>query len=171
MKRILIMALFMASGCASGPQLQQAIVLHNVTKHVVQAADEAFTPVYARAEAVADAKFPSDTVAYNKEMAELNDTLNALVAAKLIEQALHLAIEQWQSALDDGGMTREVAECADQELMVLGQKLAAVPGGTYLYAATTVLAGQLALLASGASCTVSAASLTPQPTAATGASK
>lgn len=156
MRVVSLMTALALTACASGPSLQQAIAIHNTTKHVVEAADAAITPVYHAAVEAADAAHPDDEVAFNVAMADMRAVQEALTTAKTIEQGMHLAVEQWAAGADDGHMTKEVAACGSKALAALGQHAAAVGSqvGNWLYAATTTLSFQLERLSDGAVCTV-----------------
>jgi len=151
-----LMATLLLAGCASGPSLSQAIAIHNTAKHVVEAADDAVTPMYRAAVEAADAKYPDDEVAYAVEMAAYNAIAEALISAKKVEQGLNLAIDQWQSGADDGRMAKEVAACGADAMRALGQHAATLSSkvGGWVYASVTALSFQLTQLADGAACTV-----------------
>lgn len=150
MRVVTLMTALALTACASGPSLNDAAKLHNVVKHIVQSADDAIAPAYAKAAEAADAAHPDDEVAFQAAMADMNAAKEALVVAKRIEQGLHLAVDQWQAGVDDGRMTREVAACGSEALKGLGQRVASF--GPWLYAATTTLSIQLAQYADGAPC-------------------
>lgn len=148
--RVMLMAVCLVSACASGPTLEQAITLHNVTRHIVQSADDAIAPAYAAAAEEADRAHPDDEVAYQAAMADFNAAKEALIIAKRIEQGMHLAVDQWQAGADDGRMAREVAACGSESLKDLGQRVAGF--SPWLYGAATTLSFQLAQYADGAPC-------------------
>lgn len=156
MLKVLLMATLLLAGCASGPSLSQAIAVHNTAKHVIEAADAAVTPVYHAAAESADAKYPDDEVAYGVAMADYNAISEALINAKKVEQGLNLAIDQWQAGADDGHMTKEVAACAGDAMLALGQHAATLGSqvGNWVYASVTALSFQLTQLADGTACTV-----------------
>lgn len=154
MLRVLVLAfaLLATSACASGPSLQSAIGIHNQTKHVLEAADVVWAPVYADATRRADAAHQDDDKAYREAM-EPYTVVNAFInAARQIEQAMYLAIEQWQAGTDDGGMLHEVAACGVDDLRGMSTALESVPAGAPLAAVSDMLAAQVSLLANGAVC-------------------
>lgn len=157
MSRLLMLTLLVASGaCASGPSLESAISLHNTTRRIVLVADEALAPLYDAEQHAADAAHPDDEVAFKAAMAPMDEALKYLQAAKGLEQALHLAVEQWQQGQDDGGMTREVAACSAgvlQRLATAAAQLDSAVGPT-LFAVVQTASFRLQQFADGAECPV-----------------
>jgi len=144
-----------ATACASGPSLQQAVSIHNSTKHIVAAADAAYTPIYAAAYQAADLAHPDDDAALHEALKPYDAVVEALSQAKMLEQALYLAVDQWQQGLDDGGMTREAAACSGEALETLAAHAVEIPRvGAYIYAGLGTLAFQLTRLADGTACPV-----------------
>ncbi len=156
MRFAMLAILWGATACASAPPLSQAIVTHNTVKHVVQAADQVLAPLYRQAAEEADHRFPDDEVAFAQEMSVWDEMLVALTEAKRLEQAMHLAVDQWQAGADDGHMTRETAACAGDVLRVLGQHAVSIDSqvGNWVYATALTLSFQLTQLADGTACTV-----------------
>jgi hypothetical protein len=148
------------TACASSPSLPtlaQAITLHNTTRHIVMAADEAYTPIYGAAYDEASRVHPDDDAALHEALRPYDAMVEALSQAKLLEQSLYLAVDQWQQGLDDGTMTREAAACSGSGLEALAAHAAEIPSvGPYIYAAVQTLAFQLTRLADGAACPVRA---------------
>jgi hypothetical protein len=155
MKMLVLATLLGSAACASGPSLETAISVHNTARHIVLAADAAYAPIYAEAYRGADIAHADDEQAFKALMAPFDAVYEALQKAKLLEQALHLAVDQWQQGLDDGTMTREAAACAGDGLTALASHAAEIPGvGAYIYAGAQTLAFQLEQLARGVECGV-----------------
>lgn len=153
--RLLLTVLLWSTACASGPSLQQAVTLHNTVRHIVLAADDAYTPIYDAAYQVAALAHPDDDLALHVALKPYDAVVDSLTAAKLLEQSLHLAVDQWTQGLDDGTMTREAAACSSVALAALAAHSAEIPTvGQYIYGACQALSFQLQQFASGTACQV-----------------
>jgi len=156
MRFVMLAILLGGTACASGPSLSQAIMVHNSTKHIVLAADQVLAPMYRQAAEEADHRFPDDEESYKQEMSTWDAMLEALRDAKLLEQEMHLAVDQWQVGADDGRMTRETAACAGNTLKALGNYAVSLDNqvGNWVYASALTLSFQLTQLADGTACPV-----------------
>lgn len=164
-RRVTMMAFALfASACASGPagaalQLRDAVALHNESKHVLEAVDRLWTPVYMAAKVNAAQAFPDDDKAYGIATERYDHVDTLINAARSCEQIMHLAVSRWRDGLDDGGMLREVADCEAEAFDGLAAALIEITGPVpaQLYAETKVIAMQLAGIAAGAQCSTSGA--------------
>jgi hypothetical protein len=140
------------AACASAPNLEQAIAVHNTMRQVVLDADQAFAAVYSTIEPAVAAETPNDAAAYDKAIAPYKTVLSALTAAKQAENTLYLALSQWQVGKLDAGLVKAAYACAADAMRALSNASGSLPAGGALYAASFATQAGLREFADGASC-------------------
>lgn len=143
-----------AIGCATGPEYQQAVSVHNVFRQVVLDGDAAYAPIYASAQHAADVDFPNDSQSYGKAMQVYDGVLNALVVAKQTEQAMRVALEQWEATAEKHGVLDVTYACAADAVDRLALALGQLPKGSPFYAAAFAVGAQLRALGGSSTCPV-----------------
>lgn len=154
MRVLCALCLAVCAACASAPNLEQAVAVHNTMRQVILDSDQAFAAVYSTVEPAIAAETHGDDVAYNKAIAPYQALLSALALAKKAENTLHLALSQWQAGKLDDGLVRAAYACAADAAQTLSNAAGVMPSGGALYATSVALQVELRSLAAGAACVV-----------------
>jgi hypothetical protein len=140
------------AACASAPNLEQAIAVHNILRQIVLDSDQAFAAVYSTVEPAVASETHGDGAAYDRAIAPYKVVLQALTLSKQAENTLYMALVQWQSGMMDPSAVKAAYACSADAMRALSTAAGAMPAGGALYAQAFAIQAELRAMADGAVC-------------------